>query len=427
MYLRTPKRYRARRRRRHLNLISRRTLLVLLLIPAGIWLAVFIWDNRDSFHDEVSERADALAGDIQTQVASEPTPTATPDLASAQSVCDAYLQGASVNMEEAIEQCTIMAESRPNDVVLHYHVTHMLVVTSSLGQNEERLVRALEFAERTINADPEAPHGWAIRAMVFDWQGDYSRALASALMARALDENFAPTYAFLAEIYSDLGQAELALSYVEQAIELDTAGLAVSDAFRTEGMIYANQGDRESAVSPYEMALQQAPPGHTYIVVELANTYNALAVNTGDTSYYDQSLAMLEAAQEENPWDASVLWVMGYTSLQSGNRERAYEYYQRCLELEPENVSCLSYLGGLYNLDGDIENAIPNLRRAIELGSTDPDDYLELGRAYAAQNQCNLAIPFLEQGYQIALARELVQKQGSFINALQGCGVLINQ
>jgi len=415
MYLRTPKRYRPGRRR-HLRFFSRRSVLMLLVTVALGTLGWLVWEHRHNVRSAVLPEIEGFAEVVQTQVAPKPTPTATPDVVEAQAGCvNYYRQG---NLIQAIEQCTILAETSPNDVELHYRIAHMLIITSNFGSDIQQLRRALEFAERTINAAPELPHGWAIRAMALDWMGEYGKALASALHAKALDPDFGPTYAFLAEVYYDMGQTDLALTYVDQALELDTSGLAVADAFRTRGLILTSiPGRRDEAIENYQAALQQAPQ-HAYLSVELAINYLAL-------EDYETAISVLASALENNPTDPTVLFELARAHIRSGNRERAYEYYQRCLESDPDNVPCLSWLGGLQLSDSNYVLAITNLERAIELGSTDPDDFLELGRAHAAQGRCDLGIPYLQQGYQLVTESQNYQRQASFANALQTCGVQI--
>lgn len=420
MYLRTPKRYRPGRRRR-LRLISARTVFFLILILGGILGGWLIWINqiqiRESVLPQIESRIENLAQGVQTQVAPRPTPTATPDLDYAQSGCiNAYRQG---NITEAIEQCTILADNSPNDVAVHYQVTHMLIITSNFGRDKERIAQALAFAEKTINADPETPHGWAIRAMALDWSGEYGRALASALQAKALDESFAPTYAFLGEIYHDLGQDSIALGYLDQALGLDTSGIAVANTFRNRGKLYSDQARYDEAIQPYQAALQQAP-FDTYIVIELANNYVALG-------QIDTAIQVLAEALERNSGDPALLFALGNAYVRNGNKERAYEYYSRCLDTDRDNVLCLSYLGGLQWSDGDFVTAINNLEQAILLGSTDPDDFLQLGLSQAALGRCDLAVPYFQQGYQIVLSNQDTNRQANFARALQSCGILVNQ
>jgi tetratricopeptide (TPR) repeat protein len=417
MYLRTPKRYRPGRQRRQLKLFSSRSILRLLIVVFLVGTGWYVWNHQNQVRSSVMPHIENLAENVQTQVAPRPTTTATPDLAVAQSGCSgAYQQG---NMEEAIKQCSILAENNPNDVGIHYRVSHMLIITSNFGQDAERIKEALAFAEKTINADPEAPDGWAIRAMALDWKGDVGEALASGLHAKALDETFAPAYTFLGEIYHDLGQDDLATEYLDKALTLDTSGLAVADTFRNQGLMLSDQQYWEESNRLYERALESAP-SHAYIAVEMAFNY----INLDEP---ESAISVLTAALEKNPTDPSVLWALGYTHVRSGNVERGREYYSRCLDTNPDNVPCLSHMGGLQYWQGSYGEAIVNLGRAIELGSADLDDYLQIGASLAALERCPEAINYLQQGYQLAVNQENVDQQTAFATTLQDvCNVLID-
>jgi tetratricopeptide (TPR) repeat protein len=416
MYLRTPKRYRPGRRRQ-LRLFSGRTLIALLAIPLVAYAGWYIWNNQKQVRSTVMPHVETFAASVQTQVAPHPTPSATPDLAIAQAGCiNASERG---SLEDAIKQCTVMAEGYPNDVNLYYRLTHMLIITSNFGRDPKRLTEALDYAEKTINADPEAPQGWAIRAMALDWNRDYGSALASALHAKTLDPDFAPTYAFLGEIYIDLGDYDAASGYLDQARELDTSGMAVADTFRNQGLWYMNQGLYEDALQPYQVALQNAP-NYSYVAIELAANYSALQET-------DRALGVLASQLERNPADPALLFYLANAYLQNGDIDKANEYYQRCLEIDANNVLCLSWLGGLQFSEGDYVTAAANLERAIQLGSTDPDDFYQLGHSQAAMGHCDLAIPYFQQGYQMAVERDDTAKQTKFINELQACGVVTTQ
>jgi tetratricopeptide (TPR) repeat protein len=413
MYLRTPKRY--RRQRRQLRLFSARVMVTLLLIPVVAAIGWYFWNHQEEVRSSVLPKLEGFRDTVRTQVAPAATPTATPDLLTAQSGCAAaYQQG---RLEEAIDQCKILADGRPNDVELYYRVTYLMVITSNFGRNAARLDDALAYAEKTINANPDLPQGWAVRAMVLDWQGNVDKALASALHAKALDEQFAPTYAFLGEIYHDLGQDDMALSYLDRALELDTGGVAVAYTFRTQGLIYSSQGYFEDAIQPYQAALNNAP-NEGYIAVELAYNYVAL-------DQIDRAIQVLVTVLEKNPADTMVLFALAGDYWRSGSAEKAAEYYHRCLDVDPDNVPCLSWLGGLQFTDGDLATAIVNLERAIQLGSDDPSDFFQLGRSYASLGRCDQAVPYLQQGYQIAAETGDERTQQNIVSALQSCGMLV--
>jgi tetratricopeptide (TPR) repeat protein len=413
MYLRTPKRY--RRQRRQLRLFSGRVVVTLLLIPLIAAMGWYFWNHQEEVRSSVLPELEGFRDTVRTQVASAPTPTATPDLLTAQSGCaTAYQQG---RLEEAIDQCKVLAEGRPNDVDLYYQITYLMVITSSFGSDTARLDEALAYAEQTINANPALPQGWAIRAMVFDWKGDLGRALASALQAKALDEQFAPTYAFLGEIYHDLGQDDIALSYLDRALELDTGGVAVAYTFRTRGLIYSSQGLFEDSIQPYQAAVKNAP-NEGYIAVELANNYIAL-------DQIDRAIQVLGSVLDGNPADTMVLFALAGAYWRNGSAEKAAEYYHRCLDVDPDNILCLSWLGGLQFTDGDFATAIVNLERAIQLGSDDPSDFYQLGRSHASLGRCDQAVPYLQQGYQIAVEVENERVRQDIVSALQSCGMVV--
>ncbi|MBI5957542.1 MAG: tetratricopeptide repeat protein [Chloroflexi bacterium] len=415
MYLRTPKRYRAKRRR-ELRLFSGRKLLVLLAIPLVVYGGWLIWQNQGKVRSSVIPQLEQLAADVQTQVAPAPTPTATPDVISAQTNCDnALRQG---NIPDAIDLCRVLAEASPNDVQRFYDVTYLLIVTSNYGQDAAQMAEALDFAEKAVNANPESAYGWAIRALALDWSGNYGPALASALHAKALDETFAPAYSFLGEIYQDLGKFDVAESYLKQALERDTQGIIIAHTFRNLGYLYSRQGFYEDSLQPYQAAMQNAP-NYTYIAVELAGNYLAL-------QEVDKAIDVLVAALEKNPNDPLVLVTLGSTYWRNGSVERAREYYSRCLDVDRDNARCLSRLGRLQFSDGDYATAATNLERAVSLGSDESQDYYYLGYSYSAMGRCEKAIPYLQQGHQMAVESDDQQSQVEFVTQLQSCGILVN-
>ncbi len=91
-----------------------------------------------------------------------------------------------------------------------------------------------------------------------------------------------------------------ALTYLDRALELDTAGITVAYTFRTRGLIYSSQGNYEDAIQPYQAALQNAP-NEGYIAVELANNYKAM-------NELDRAIQVLASVleQESDRYDGPV-------------------------------------------------------------------------------------------------------------------------
>src|SRR5690606_18010326 len=84
--------------------------------------------------------------------------------------------------------------------------------------NQVRMDEALRVAEQAINANPEAPDGWAIMAMTLLWSRRYTESLAYAAQALEIDPNFVMVKAFQAQAYYRLDRAELATSTIDEAV-----------------------------------------------------------------------------------------------------------------------------------------------------------------------------------------------------------------
>src|SRR5262249_19357164 len=65
-----------------------------------------------------------------------------------------------------------------------------------------------------------------------------------------------------------------------------------------------------------------------------------------------------------------------------GDPERALAHYQRSLESSPEQPECLSECGLLQVRQGQSEEGLNNLRRAVELDGDDPELLQRLAKGY---------------------------------------------
>lgn len=251
LQLKTPKKYQAKGRKRHL-FRSWRWLRNLILIgglaAAGYW----IMNNREQFRiavGNIANEAQNRAGEIEL---SRPSPTPTPDVTAALTAAvSAYSIG---DFERAIEQYRIVITGEPNDVDAHYRLVYLLTITSSLGANEAKMNEALNVSEKTINANPEDPRGWAVRSMVLNWLDRPGEAISYANRALELDPNFVEAKAYLAEAYWRSDDREVASATIDEAIEdLRRIGSAppetIAQVFRTKGWIADRQlEDRKSVV-----------------------------------------------------------------------------------------------------------------------------------------------------------------------------------
>jgi tetratricopeptide (TPR) repeat protein len=391
MYLKTPKQYTGgRRQKRHI--ISLRWAWLWILTPLVAYGAYYLNENREQYVPMVQEAIAELRESAESSVATviAPTPLPTEDPAQQMAMTDAaWARGA---IEEAISGYRQLQTALPNDVETHYFLTMGLLMN---GKNSE----ALEAAENTVTANPYSPDAWAIRSMALNWTGNSGEAVASALRAVELAGTNNPVArararAFLAEAYLNEGQYERAITMVNQALDDNPDSY---EAHRARSQI--NQQhlfDFVTAMRASQTAFELAP-NLPYLAVDLA----ILHVREGETT---EAIRILNNVVELNPNNTRALFWLGRTYLQDiGDPNEAASYFSRCVDTSPDNIDCYYSLGRSQVRQELYANALTSFEKTIELGTTNPYHIWWAARGHIlANNGCAAAIPYLQQGWEIA-------------------------
>jgi len=404
MQLRTPKRYTSRGRKR--RLISLRWWWLYLLTPIIVFIGAGLWHFRDYYSQQVGDAVATLirSGEEQVATLQAPTPTPTESPLSYLALANAaFDRGA---MDEAIANYAIAASGLPNDVSVHFRLSHLLITNG-----QERA--GLEWADKTINADPYDPRGWAIKGMALNWNGQLEEALPFLLRALELDPDNAVTLAFLAEDYVEMGALDKAMDAAERAMELDPTDFNVQ---RNYGyVLQIGYGDFENAIAAYERALQLAPT-QAYIAINLAKLYRF----QGD---FDAEFDLLNRTVEQNPESATAHFELARALWRDlGEFEQARATLERCVTFAPNNVNCLSDLGFLQRRDAEWNLCARSYDRAIQAGSTNANDYYLGGTCYIVIDECPRAIEILREGLELA---ETTETQANIRDAMAQCQVVI--
>ena len=69
---------------------------------------------------------------------------------------------------------------------------------------------------------------------------------------------------------------------------------------------------------------------------------------------------------------------------QSGQLQKAQEIYRKILEIDPDHCDSLHPLGVIANQVGDNDMAVRLIGRAIEINSTEPIYFNNIGNAFKA-------------------------------------------
>lgn len=111
---------------------------------------------------------------------------------------------------------------------------------------------------------------------------------------------------------------------------------------------------------------------------------------------YDEAIAQFEQAIELVPDYRDALVGLAFAYMGKGSDAEAIDYFNRVLEVTPEGSmastdrvqeTVLYYLGKIYLEQGQIDEAVEHLTRAVNLDRGDADALLLLGSAFRAQGE----------------------------------------
>lgn len=383
MYLRTPKRYQPKKRRIHLMTLKWLWLWLLtpLIVLAGVWIV----DSRDQIAppvlDFIGETVERAGGGIATIIAPPPLPTVNP--IDRITLADrAWAQG---SIQQAVADYAAAAANAPNEVRVHINYAHGLTIL-------QRFDDAVAAAERAVTADPFSADAWAVRGLALAGQQRYAQAIASVMQALSLDAGNVRALAFMGKIYLDAGLPAQAETRVNQALNADPESY---EANYVQGLINQySKFDFQAALRSYERAVSIAP-NMPQIRIDMAWAGWSIG-------QYDEAYENAEAVLETNPDSLDALYALGYFQYQVyGDPNKAQEFLNRCLQVNPNNISCLNYLATVEIGLGRPQAAAELYQRIIRIGTQNPIYYLRAGRTFTNIGLCRDAIPLLRTGYEM--------------------------
>ncbi|HSE96894.1 MAG TPA: tetratricopeptide repeat protein, partial [Blastocatellia bacterium] len=215
------------------------------------------------------------------------------------------------------------------------------------------------------------------------------------------DPDYAMAYAALSDCYNYLGNSAEAKQAALRALELDeTLGEArASLAFVT----FMYDWDFEGAEREFKLALRMSP-GYA----EAHHWYAVFLANMGRS---DEALAEARRAEELDPVSLLMSMTAGLTLFCAHAYDRAFEEFQRVLEMEPNFIPARSLLGHTYEQKGLFNEAVAEYAKVVE--GTGGNAAVEtaitaaIGRVHARCGRIDQAIEALnkisERGDEIAI------------------------
>ncbi|MFN8452129.1 MAG: tetratricopeptide repeat protein [Anaerolineae bacterium] len=336
-----------RRRRRGIW----RWLLLYVLIIAGF---LFFVDSNFS-------TLQLMALDAIGQ-APPPTPFAS-DLANegVNKVMMGDLEGARDLLQRAVMQ-------QPGNIDYLYQYGRVLI---ELGVDDNTLFpEAIQIGEQAIQANPNDPRGYAIKARAMDLNGDSANAVPVGQAGLQIDPNFAPLHTALSAAYLSIDRYDVSLREAETAIDKDPND---ADAHRVYALVLVWLGRYDEALDQLEQAVglnpNLAPP-----YFELASMYRLLAGQdaNGGIEYYELAVATYERILSMQPNNAKAYQRLCSAYIQLGDHRRGQGYCEDALAINPDYTDALRDLGRAEYTQRNYEGAIESFERCVQLEANRP-------------------------------------------------------
>jgi tetratricopeptide (TPR) repeat protein len=284
-----------------------------------------------------------------------PTPTRSPEAVAV----EAELLFEDGKFAQAIEMYQEAIRSSPQDPSLYIAVARVQVLA---GKAEE----AQANAENALLLEPNNSMAFAVRALAADAQGNNSQALTWIEQALQLDPNNGLAHAYYTEI---LVNSE-SFDNVTKAIEESKVALALApdtmEAHRARGILLEATQNYEEAIAEYNAAIS--------FNGNIADVYLRLGLNYRALDASTDAIDSFTRADVLNPSDPLPDLYISRTYAGIGEYAKALQYAETAVQNNPLDPGLRGNFGVMYYRNLFWEEAIGQLRLAVDGGTTEEGD-----------------------------------------------------
>lgn len=150
----------------------------------------------------------------------------------------------------------------------------------------------------------------------------------------------------------------------------------------------------------------------TGLTMQEAYSFAEIAYNLFEQGKYDQAQTIVEGLVISNPYDGYFHGLLGAIYGRKGMHEEATEEYTIAIDLDPTNLSAFVNRAEISLQHGDIEKALKDLKKAIELDPKGEKPFGVRARALAAATASILEEALKQSGIDIEKAAAAQKKSG---------------
>lgn len=240
-----------------------------------------------------------------------------------------------------------------------------------------------------MNKEPNNPYWPYSLGCISQHTHKYDKAIGYFKQALEKEDHDMFHYG-IADCYSDMGDYNNALEYINKAIERDSSDLNYRSS-RAE--IYYNLNDMKSAYKDLDYCIAQASDASFY--------YYRRGWYKGLDGDYEGAAEDHTACLTQNPGYAYAYLNRGECMLKLGDRNAARKDFLKCLELDTADMSDMSCAWYAAQCLGDERNAVRLLDIMLSQGRNKAGNYYDAACLYSRMNQKEKAIEYLRQAFEM--------------------------
>ena len=247
---------------------------------------------------------------------------------------------------------------------------------SSTGNHQD----CLQSCQKLISREPENSSAWKFAGKSLLALGNFEKAHKYFIKAHQLDNSDLDTINDIGRIFLNIGNGEKASQWYNKALKINDN---FAPALNELGTLKRQDGKIKEAVDLYKRAIKADPL--------LIQAYAGAATSLLILEDLDQAEFIAKQALRINQVAQGFNEVLGTISQKKDRTEKAVEYYQKELKINPKAINSLLNCGLILLRSGKIIESIESLEKASALNQSDQCSIL-LAEAYQSLGQFRKAI-----------------------------------
>ncbi len=266
---------------------------------------------------------------------------------------------------------------------------------------------ALYAYMRTVEMDNKNVHAWSEIGSIYFKAGSYEQAIDAFRKALLLGVETALLHANLGDAYTHFGNYEEAVVHYEKAIEGEKDESILAGLWNKLGDVHRRSNDYEKAVTSYEMAdkltdvgvddqesesravdelmtaeahldapVAVQPVVQEAVVIEPAAVAAAVVSSVTVTASVEASVDPKPEAKNANLWAR-----LGNTYMKAGAIDRAIEAYQKAVNMDTTDGQTFWLLAQAYAQKDNLSEAASYYQKSVDLFPNNSDKALSLSKA----------------------------------------------